>query len=667
MNVWLADIERSIETRGRDLRWLGEPLELHPLDVLASHVYRCFYAPGRPISLDDAGQIAIGLSSEFAEYCSQSFGPFPMFSVAPDPSGVMAGIHWRLEAAAQNSSVGGARLSPGFVAYSNQGFLAANEIPRLRLYLNLWPAGIGALLRLLGAHAYPALHSVKVLRPPRPSYRADPAVVYFRGVADSQIEKLISHAVEATDGLRLGVTPSMTYEIAAGAALAVGPADGGSFGMHRSTLIAHGLLDFAHADARRSVRSYIDGRFAAASISVDTPHLDGRAFRDVFHPNTPPAAAHRRLPATSGVVLGDMSYGTITSGSERLWLSPAMEGVGGVDPYLYSGHAGIALALCAAGVAGHEGARNLALQAARAALRQQLDPGREGLHLGAAGVIGALALIVRDTGDAQLEFGLMTLAREFSASFSPSDKWNDLFAGSAGTVIGLSPALHVDGIRAAFELAASRVARRIDDLSIRGWPQSSPGLAHGLAGSVAAAAVINAHSQQTRVEPTALARVIATEDSFYDPGERNWPRHDPSIPIARWTMTQRSWCHGSPGIYLSRRAAELPLPDTFRRVTSPSGLRAPIARNNWSLCHGRSGLAGVEVLTSNRPDLERCHAYLYQSMVISQPLKGWWTSPGLMIGRAGVLLAAIAMEGNQTAREYLAWALGVPQIPPVKT
>ena len=122
------------------------------------------------------------------------------------------------------------------------------------------------------------------------------------------------------------------------------------------------------------------------------------------------------------------------------------------------------------------------------------------------------------------------------------------------------------------------------------------------------------HARPTRTSPRdrrreVLQRRLAAfeyERQWFDPAVDNWPdfRRNP-FPSNRGrspVVFMEYWCHGAPGIALSRLRAFQLLQDETLRSEALAGLRttsrmiaASLVRNsgNFSLCHGLLGNAGV--------------------------------------------------------------------------
>jgi class II lanthipeptide synthase len=191
------------------------------------------------------------------------------------------------------------------------------------------------------------------------------------------------------------------------------------------------------------------------------------------------------------------------------------------------------------------------------------------------------------------------------------------------------------------------------------WDEGAPGLtglSHGAAG--VGYALLELH-RVTRSEPfraTALA-AFKYERGLFDPEAGNWlDLSGGSDPEERRFLV--AWCHGAPGIALTRlRALDL-LDDAGCRADAVAGtrttreeVRAGLATGsgNYSLCHGLAGNA--EILLHARDVLggaweaERTLALeVAEAGIERHGATGRWPSglrgeaPGLMLGLAGTAL-----------------------------
>jgi lantibiotic biosynthesis protein len=195
-------------------------------------------------------------------------------------------------------------------------------------------------------------------------------------------------------------------------------------------------------------------------------------------------------------------------------------------------------------------------------------------------------------------------------------------AGSAGVIVGLLTMYEALGaevfLDTAGRLGEDLIADAIKTVEGRSWRSGNPdqkhrnltGLSHGAAGIAQALVELYVATGEQRYVQTAEA-AFAYERGWYDAEEGNWPdfRQTP-LDRRRRCAFNAFWCHGAPGIALSRlrayeilgssdckREAETALQTT--RNTVELWLKSD--NQNYSLCHGILGnaealLHGADVL-----------------------------------------------------------------------
>ena len=247
----------------------------------------------------------------------------------------------------------------------------------------------------------------------------------------------------------------------------------------------------------------------------------------------------------------------------------------------------------------------------------------------------------------------------------------DVIGGNAGAI----PALLALGRERCRELAIAlgeelyRTAVRrgsawVWDVEVASGPGfgSTPltGLSHGAAGI--GLALFELHAATGRLDFLEAARgAFASEDTVFDPQQGNWPDlrtvEAPGAPT-RPPSAALAWCHGAPGIALSRlRALTLdPTRQETHRVTARTAIamtlkaieaHLALPRGDVSLCHGLAGLAEIVLIAGQ---LLEDRAYRDRAVAVGRLLverhaaAGDWPSgvpsggsnPSLMLGTAGV-------------------------------
>jgi hypothetical protein len=215
--------------------------------------------------------------------------------------------------------------------------------------------------------------------------------------------------------------------------------------------------------------------------------------------------------------------------------------------------------------------------ASRAETADQLTP--LGLYGGRGGVALALAYGARLLDEPGLEAAARRIARRPGGDPGrhpgrhPAEGAEefDLVSGHAGTVVALLALAVVleepEYVERAVEHGDALLASAQPDRGGRSWrsPHLAPGeralagLSHGAAGVGAALWELAAASGESRFRDTAL-EAFGYERALFDERVRNWPDLREGVGGANSEGPTYStyWCHGAPGIALSRiRALEL--------------------------------------------------------------------------------------------------------------
>lgn len=283
-------------------------------------------------------------------------------------------------------------------------------------------------------------------------------------------------------------------------------------------------------------------------------------------------------------------------------------------PDLYAGTAGVGLVLAELCDAGGED--DLALRrVASGALEHALARAEEvpaSVRLGAYGGRLGIALAAARAGKVLGEPDLTARTEDLVAGldFETGPLENDLLLGRAGGILALLCLRELDVEGADLELAVGLGEDLLDAAQPErtGWSWPSPsspgghnltGLSHGAAGI--AVALLELH--RASGEPEYLAAAEAAfeyEHSLFDPQAGNWPDLREQVAGDWGAPCSTLWCHGAPGIALSRlRACELGAGGDRERearvalATTGESIRRELGTGNYSLCHGLAGNAEV--------------------------------------------------------------------------
>lgn len=361
---------------------------------------------------------------------------------------------------------------------------------------------------------------------------------------------------------------------------------------------------------------------------------------------------------------------------------------------LYRGTAGIALFLGELHQLSPDASvRRTAEGAARYALAEMtMGSARFDLHNGRVGVAYVLARLSELLrAPTYLDDALRLL--EPLVGKEPEDRGVDVLSGAAGAIPALLQVADLSRKEWVAQMAVNLGGALIDSARMEpvGWSWETVrmtvarrlcGYAHGAAGIAhALTELYQATGSDRYLYP--VEQAIAYEQQFFDPARSNWPdlRHralgeyaaagrldalraaaagGASFPYEPAYMS--TWCHGAPGIALSRlRAYEVLGREEFRvqAEAAVATTQETLGSNeNYSLCHGTSGNADVLVYASD----VLCDASLRRSAE-SVLRDGWerfgkegqpWPSgdlggvedPSLLIGEAGVGLFALRLHDD---------------------
>jgi lantibiotic biosynthesis protein len=318
--------------------------------------------------------------------------------------------------------------------------------------------------------------------------------------------------------------------------------------------------------------------------------------------------------------------------------------------------------------------RRTALGAIRQALARAdtiPPPGRLGLFTGWAGIALAAAQLGALLHEEAILERAAQLVRRCAVEEADATEF-DLLSGRAGAIAALVIISDIlsdaEPLALAVRLGDELCRAAVDADGGLSWPgrraqrdRNLTGFSHGAAGAGYALLELYGASGDARYRATAI-RAFSYERRWFDPSAGNWPdfrrlsgsrRAQRSRP-ATFAIT---WCHGAPGIALSRiRAVELTGDEdcrqeaevalgTTQRVVERS---ARSVKANWSLCHGIAG--NVEVLLIGRDvlgttwngaaalarDVANHGIQRYAKRRHAWPYGTRGDTPNLMLGLAGI-------------------------------
>jgi hypothetical protein len=611
---------------------------------------------------------------------------------------------------------------PGFyVADGDAGDSPEGEAEIVRDYWHLRPEAaapfLAAATSLLNEAGIP--FQIKVLADPGAYRRADAGVLYLDRRDRERAGPIIAGIyAQVASALRADV-PLFTKRLAPGLGYAEDPAGEMSFGQHRCHLIAGAIWDsFRSSQADRQGRALaIVAAFRREGLDPSRPHLGPGS--SLERDPQPPAVTATVPVATPSVSLLEAAARIGRSlcrsayrddrGGLCNWMgrsipdgldpdAPIPPTASALGPGVYDGSAGTALFLGHLFAAtGDVEVRGTALAAIRRSIRRLDRPTRSGatsplsLHSGALGIAFAgriIAVLIGDPGlDAEACSVLDRILERPELPRSP-----DLLDGIAGAI----PALLATGRGPGLERCLSLAVRLGEELVRRAirrdgscaWPSdeelgvemtSRPltGLSHGAAGIGLALFELFATTGREDFLETARG-AFAYEDSLFDARRANWPdlrligssdRPDPGDDFAV------AWCHGAPGIALTRlRAARL---DRDRSDDYLHSARIAIATTLEAIdgqveesdadatpCHGLAGLIEIAWTAGRMLDEPSwcARALAAAEVLIAQhAASDDWPSgapsggpnPSLMIGTAGIGYTFLRLHDPETVPSIL--------------
>lgn len=532
-------------------------------------------------------------------------------------------------------------VSPGFYMAAGPP-LAAPEAEVIRIYWSTTPEGAPLLCRVMtdALTNLEIAYRFKVLADPRGYERADAAVLFLRR-ADFDRARAALQAIYA--GLPCGslrpIAPVFTKVLAPGVSLAEAPPGELSFGSHRSRLLADAVLT-AHARKLRSATSRVallERVFAEAGLDAARPFLNPASTdcyasiaRTSLRPLPFSAPSRECVPLEVARAIGRrICTRAIWHAGRCSWLGIDADDLSGrtssaLGPSLYAGTAGVALFLVELSARARSG---FAAESALGAIRQALatvdavpKPQRLGLYTGWPGIAMVAARVGTLLEEPTLRAEAVRLVERCAETIQePHDL--DIISGSAGGILAL---LILDVLLdckiardAALRLGTELVLKarvRGTEASWRTVNARGPdltGFSHGAAGFVFALLELFAATGRPEFRRTA-EMALRYERSQFDPAENNWPDFRGRLRRDRSPRNYgSSWCHGAPGIAITRLRAQQVLRSPVCEAEAKTALATTSAaairqlgseRASFCLCHGLSGNAEILLLGAKPGD-----------------------------------------------------------------
>ncbi|MBO0494107.1 lanthionine synthetase LanC family protein [Pseudomonas sp. Marseille-Q1929] len=527
------------------------------------------------------------------------------------------------------------QLDPAFVyLFGETPQDTCNEDCQVRYYLAPHPEHMGAvvqaLCRALDAACLPFL--LKYPSNPAGWLRDDAVVLYLAARYARRGHGVLG---QLAAGLRQHLrdqAPLWTQALLPGLGFAQDPADGRSFGESRCRALALGMLEAATNGSEPLLA--VQAQFAIQRIDWQQPHLeddheDRFGLRQLHFCASLLPGASVRLGGAMGEAIRighQLSNDALWLGDRCTWISDDADDAEDVlKPFacsmnasLYDGTLGVAAFLVL--LAEHT-AEPAFGDTARGALRHGLAfaaGDRISLYEGRLGTLTQGLWLARRLGDAELVDGYLLAAAPLLQDLGTlpvTPQPVDLMHGMAGAVIGLlglaqlAPELASQSVAIAQALGQRLMhqARR----TAHGWHWPEQGAHLGLCGlSHGNAGIALAFAQLARQCPgpdwqAALEQTLAYEAHWFVPEQGNWPylfAEDARQLDDSATHCGMAWCHGAPGIALSRLALWQMTGRPEHRAQARCALdtvaadlvaAASQAGSSYTLCHGPAGNADI--------------------------------------------------------------------------
>lgn len=372
----------------------------------------------------------------------------------------------------------------------------------------------------------------------------------------------------------------------------------------------------------------------------------------------------------------------IWDGRRCNWLGDSMEYIGNTwsvvhrafGPELYNGTSGIALFLARLFAATNERLYRIAAEGGvQQALSRIKDIGlssRIGFYSGSTGVAYTLIVLGEIFSDQKFVDKALQITQDL-AHDDPSPQGLDVIAGSAGAIPALLTIYQTYRKDYLVDLAVRHGEHLLNTARKRdsGWSWNTlsmpgewdlTGFSHGTAGIAWALLELFQYTGQERFRKAAQEG-FRYEQNLFNAEHENWPDfrsfYESTVPESATASYTITWCHGAPGIGLSRlRAYEISGEETYR-IEAESALRTTMnmlnqsiyaGQGNYSLCHGLAGNTELLIYASRvlknadykvaadqvgQQGIER-----YQKNYAPWPcgVNGGGETPNLMLGLAGI-------------------------------
>ena len=596
-------------------------------------------------------------------------------------------------------------ISPGFyLAQSNRAFDKTADKAIVRVYWNLTPEGAVRVTSGLTEqlNVMDVAFRFKVLSQPHQYVRRDAGVLYFHKPDIGPVLDVVNQVwADAEAFLRPGV-PAFVKPLKRSVGLAEDAPGQPSFGWHRCSVLAESILRAHEAGyatfAERE--EHVHASFEKQGVRLSTPFLsEGSDELDVGGHESPidrpvvvrelavnERAGRKACLNTAATIAQQLASSALWHEERCTWFGPdlpssaahdeaASEARSALGPTLYSGLSGVSWFLAeVARATGERAITRVAGGAAHQAVFRMssptVGPHDHGLYFGWAGVLLGVAYTARVLDEPQLSDAVRSCIEKLPEAAAESREF-DITVGRAGSILallGLASMLDVpklvDRARALgaelCDLADwSRDACSWPAHGANAQPQNLTGYSHGTAGVAHALAELFSVTSETRFADVARG-AVRYESLHFSKDAKNWPDfRQPQNP----PRFMSAWCHGAPGIALSRvRTAQL-LKEPKHKVeaetaleTTADSIDSSLASDNdpGGLCHGllsKGAILGEGAYLLGMDNQRYSDAVERVAAVAIASLRSDHTArndPGLMLGGAGLGLFLLSVAEPTT-------------------
>jgi type 2 lantibiotic biosynthesis protein LanM len=437
------------------------------------------------------------------------------------------------------------------------------------------------------------------------------------------------------------------------------------------------LCQFGESDYQRQAW------FIRASLATTARQREPAPLKQALRSDGRSAPRRQRLLAAANAI-GERLHDLALHDRENVsWIGLTLTGKDnwslvplGLD--LYNGLPGVALFLSYLGEVSQKARyTRLARKTVNTFRRQFAASSLNSFSIGAFEGLGGLVFVLAHLGVLWEDSELLEEAARIVEGLRPLifyDRKFDIVGGAAGAIMGCAALYRVvpdEGILAAAIECGDHLLLQAERLpEVMAWPAHFPakgpltGLAHGASGIALALLELASLSGEVRFKRAAL-EAFSYERSLFSGERKNWPDlrtrnagEDDSFMVG--------WCHGAPGITLTRLQALRQVDDPILPSEIAAGLETTLSdgfRGDHCLCHGCLG--NVESLIQAREVLSRYpwsdHVDRIAAAILRSIDEDGWScgvplgveTPGLMTGLAGIGYGLLRLAEPSMTRSIL--------------